>query len=442
MGRRLARHPRRQRHLAGQRDCQRDHHRRARQRGVHPPRHRRLRGLQGVRRPVPPRAGRARLRRAEGADQAARPRLRPGRPRPDLLDPGNHRAPQCRRQRPRADQPVPAHRPCGPLRLRAGAAARAEQRPGRRRHGRYPEQADRLPGHRARPRRAPPVRREVRRHHCAQEGHAPVADVRRDGPRRANLRLHHRREPDELRGGHAPHPQDARGPRVPGGSGHRPDADRQGGRRRAARHRVLVRVRGHGHQQRAPRAAGPQGDRAAGRRPRRHRDHRRAGPAARLRLGPSDAAGAVGRAAHAFPDARGHELREDRAARRRPVALPRRGVGRHDVPARPPLGGGPGQARRPRPVPPNGAGRPARHAHRRVPDQAHYRSPPRLLQHGCRDQRVLHSAAAQGDAQPLARGLRPAGFRRRRVRAGHVAARHHHRPRDLRTRRCGRGWRS
>ena len=107
----------------------------------------------------------------------------------------------------------------------------------------------------------------------------------------------------------------------------------------------------------------------------------RARPAARQRLGQPDPRGPLGRAAHALAHAPRHELREARAARRRPVALPGRGVGRHPVPARPAVGGGPGQARHPRPVPPGGAGRPARHAHRRVPDQAHHRPPPRLLQH-------------------------------------------------------------
>ena len=154
---------------------------------------------------------------------------------------------------------------------------RPEQRPGRRRHGRHPEQADRLPGHRDQRGRPPPVRREVRRHDQSEEGHAPVADVRGDGRGRAHHRLRHRREPAALRGGHLPHPQAPRGPGVPGGAGHLPDRHRQGGARGAARHGLLVRVRGHRHQQRAPRAAGPQGDRPAAWRPRRHRDHHRAG---------------------------------------------------------------------------------------------------------------------------------------------------------------------
>ena len=63
-------------------------------------------------------------------------RLRPRRPRPDLLDARHHRAPQRRRQRARAHQPGAAHRPRRPLRLGPQPAARPEQRAGRRRHGR------------------------------------------------------------------------------------------------------------------------------------------------------------------------------------------------------------------------------------------------------------------------------------------------------------------
>ncbi len=56
----------------------------------------------------------------------------------------------ARRQRLRADQPRAARRRRRPLRRRAAAAARPEQRAGRRRHGRDPEQAARLPGRRGR----------------------------------------------------------------------------------------------------------------------------------------------------------------------------------------------------------------------------------------------------------------------------------------------------
>ena len=88
-------------------------------------------------------------RRPGRADPGAGARLRPRRPGPDLLDAGHHRAPQRGRLRVRADQPGAADRARRALRLRAGAAARAEQRAGRRRHGRHPGQAAR----RLRPRR-------------------------------------------------------------------------------------------------------------------------------------------------------------------------------------------------------------------------------------------------------------------------------------------------
>ena len=75
--------------------------------------------------------------------------LRAGRPRHDLLDARDHRAPQRGRQRALADQPRAALRARRPFRLGAQPAARSEQRAGRRRHGSDPEQASRLPGHRA-----------------------------------------------------------------------------------------------------------------------------------------------------------------------------------------------------------------------------------------------------------------------------------------------------
>ena len=142
------------------------------------------------------------------------------------------------------------------------------------------------------------------------------------------------------------------------------------------------------------------------------------------------------------PMHRGMSLREAGAARRRPVALPRRGVGGHPVPARQAVGGGPGQARQARAVQPDGAGGPARHAHRRVPDPAHHRAPSRLLQHRRGEQPVRHPAAEEGDDQPVAGGRRAPRPRRRRLGAGHLAARLDRGARAARTSRCGRGSRS
>ena len=68
--------------------------------------------------------------------------------------------------------------------------------------------------------------------------------------------------------------------------------------------RVLVRVRGHGHELRAPRAARAQGARPAGRGARRRLDHQRDRRAHGLRLGPAERRGGVGRAALALADAR------------------------------------------------------------------------------------------------------------------------------------------
>ena len=88
-------------------------------------------------------------------------------PRPtgrrSVLDARDHRAPQRGRQRARADQPVAADRARGPLRLGPQPAAGAEQRPGRRRHGRDPEQAARLPGHRKIAESRPRFERDVGR---------------------------------------------------------------------------------------------------------------------------------------------------------------------------------------------------------------------------------------------------------------------------------------
>ena len=68
---------------------------------------------------------------------------------------------------------------------------------------------------------------------------------------------------------------------------------------------LVVRGRGrHGDQQRAARAAHAKGARPAGPGPRRSLDPDRARPAARPRLGPSDARAGLGRVAVAQPDAR------------------------------------------------------------------------------------------------------------------------------------------
>ncbi len=99
-----------------------------------------------------------------------------------------------------------------------------------------------------------------------------------------------------------------RAPRVPGRAGYLPDRNGAARRRGVSRGRRRLRIRRHGHQQRAARAARAQDDRSAGRRARRPADHRRPGAPARPRL-----AGRRGvdleRAAAAVAGAYRHELR-------------------------------------------------------------------------------------------------------------------------------------
>ena len=95
---------------------------------------------------------------------------------------------------------VPADRPRGPLRLGAQSAARAEQRAGRRRHGRACPIG--CPG--SSTSRTTPCGRSSTGawgvHDPAEARLAPVADVRGDGARRSPCALRHRREPAAVRG--------------------------------------------------------------------------------------------------------------------------------------------------------------------------------------------------------------------------------------------------
>ena len=140
----------------------------------------------------------------------SRARLCPRRPRHDLLDAWHHRAPQRGGQRLRADQPGASDRPCRSLRLGPEPAARPEQRAGRRRHGRDPQQAAGVPGHRVQPRGPGSLRGGLEHDHPAEVRLAPDADVRGDGARRAALALRRRREPGAVRGRRRPHAAPAR----------------------------------------------------------------------------------------------------------------------------------------------------------------------------------------------------------------------------------------
>ena len=235
VGRRLARPGRRLRHRAGQRRGPRDHRRRARESRVHRARHDGLRGV----RSRPSSRTRSRTPSARRACPRARSaRWRTPTPAPtgdDLLDAGHHRAPQRRRQRARADQPGPADRARGPLRLGPQSAARAEQRPGRRRHGRAARPAARLPARRER--RVP---REVR----ARAGASPIPPKRGwhlsemfEAMERGELRALYviGENPLQSEADQTADAGTARGPRLPRRAGHLPHRDRRDGRRRASR---------------------------------------------------------------------------------------------------------------------------------------------------------------------------------------------------------------
>ena len=136
LGERARRPPRGLGHRPRQRHRARRHRGGPPARLVHRQQHARLRGAPQVGRTHHAGVGGARDRRARRADPADRPPLRDGRPGHHLLDARDHRAPQRGRQRPRAHQPGPPHRPRRPARLRAQSPPGPEQRPGRRRHGR------------------------------------------------------------------------------------------------------------------------------------------------------------------------------------------------------------------------------------------------------------------------------------------------------------------
>ena len=261
-----------------------------------------------VRRALHARRGRAADGRPGRSDPRARAHLRARRPGDHLLDARDHRAPHRRRQRAGADQPVAADRPRRALRLGAEPAARAEQRPGRRRHGRDPEQAAGLPGHRERRRGTRSVRARLRQADRPEVRLAPDRDVRGNGARRASHAVRHRREPGPLGGRRAARAQAAERSRLPDRAGHLPDRHGQARRRRPARLGLVGRGQRHRYELRAARPARAQGARSAGRCPRRQLDHHAARKAARIRLGRAVVGGDLERAADPEPDARRHEL--------------------------------------------------------------------------------------------------------------------------------------
>ena len=105
-------------------------------------------------------------------------------------------------------------------------------------------------------------------------------------------------------------PAPARGPGLPDRAGHVPDPDRRAGARRVAGQRGVVRVRGHGDEQRAPGAARAQGGRC------RRRVPATTSPSCSISRGASGTTGASRTAETIWNElrglvahARGHELR-------------------------------------------------------------------------------------------------------------------------------------
>ena len=320
VGRFVARSRRRQRHRSGQRDGPRDHRRRAREPRVHRPRDERLRCLQGQGRAVHARVRRARDGRPGRGHPRAGARVRDRAARDDLLDARHHRAPQRGRQRAGADLAGPADRSRRAVRQRRQPVARPEQRPGRRRHGRPPRSAAGLPARRER-RAARQVRCRMGRRRAPAAGLAPVGHVRRHGAGRPDRGLLHRREPGPVRGRPEARDPPPVGPRLPGRPGPVPDQDRRARRRGPAGDRRLGRIRGDGHQLRAPRPARPQGGRATRRRTRRPGDHLRSGEPDGRRLGRGRRRSRVGRGPPPVAGPRRHVLQAARRARRDPVAV-------------------------------------------------------------------------------------------------------------------------
>ena len=388
---------------------------------VHRQRNPRLPGVPRVGRRDHTGVGGARDRCVRRADPADGPALRDRRPRDHLLDPRDHGAPQRGGQRPRAHQPRAPHRPRRAPRIRVEPPARAEQRPGRRRHGgRAPPPAG-LPG-RPRRRQAAPVRGAL--------GRPPLVDawLERDRDARGRQRGHaaralrHRREPGGLRRRHAPRREGAGTARPPGGRGSVPHANGRARARRPPGRRRLVRDRGDGDGERPPRPAHPKGTGAAARRPRRSRGRpgRRA-PARRRLVAPADGARDLGRAPGALADPPRDELRAARDRQRAPVALLGRESPRRAVPPRAPLEDAVrGRARSVQ------AGRPrsARRRRRcRVPTAPHDRPAARLVQHRCPVEPLHDAAPHRGGASVERRRHGRARPGRRRARPGALAAR-------------------
>ena len=130
---------------------------------------------------------------------------------------------------------------------------------------------------------------------------APDADVPRHGARRAADALRHRREPRAVGGGHRAGATAPRGARLPRRPGHRHDEDGRDGGRRPAVLGLVVRDRGNGDEQRAPRPAGAQGPRPT-----------RGGEGRHLDPGPAGRSGSASTGATRRPSRRGTSFARSR----------------------------------------------------------------------------------------------------------------------------------
>ena len=316
-----------------------------------------------------------------------------------------------------------ALRPRRPLRLGPEPAARPEQRPGRRRHGRDPEQAARASRtssgttRRARGSRRRGTRRSRRSYgwHLTQmfeameRGELRTLYVIGENPAQSEADITHARAP-------------ALGARPPGRAGHRHDAHGRDGRRRAPR-----RPR-RGARPRAPsRTASGACSGCARRssRPALARDDTWILAELARRLGRDwgdpTAEEAWDELRSLSPIHRGMSYDRLEELGRNPVAVPRRGASRLAVPARAALGGA---RRRPaRAVQRRRDAAAVRGARRRVPDPPDDRAAARVLQHGRAVGPLPLAAAPRRVARPLARGCGAAAARGRRGRARLVAPR-------------------
>ena len=194
---------------------------------------------------------------------ASSPTPTPRPPSAAVLDARHHRAPQRRRQRAQPDQPGAAVRARRAHGLGAQPAARPEQRAGRRRHGCVAEQAARASKTSKTTRPGPASRRPGTPTIPPRNGWhlTEMFDAMGRGDLRALYVIGENPAQSEADGTHAIELLER--PRPSRGAGHLPHQDRTAGRRRAARHRHVVRGRGHGDQLRASGATHPQGARPA-----------------------------------------------------------------------------------------------------------------------------------------------------------------------------------